>query len=193
MDSGSLHLRLIKRKGVASFAWKRETKLFYELPWISAMIFQLHRVLVQMCKMKAFKELCTPTPDLEEMVMEALKVQSHLVIFGMSFLRPTVLFLVLFEVLKGWVKRNSFNLVSLSKFTTWIYTRFSLWRNAQFYFSSATDYVSQNVWRSNCDLRLSTLGPLPNYIVHIYTDMTNVCLNVYVGFNMHRSIGKTIV
>lgn len=38
------------------------------------MIFYLHRILVQMCKMKAFKELCTPTPDLEEMVMEALKV-----------------------------------------------------------------------------------------------------------------------
>ncbi|KAM3844898.1 protein unc-13 homolog D isoform 1-T3 [Vipera latastei] len=33
----------------------------------------LLRVLVQMCKMKAFKELCTPTPDLEEMVTEALK------------------------------------------------------------------------------------------------------------------------
>ncbi|KAL7989439.1 hypothetical protein Chor_012105 [Crotalus horridus] len=33
----------------------------------------LLRVLVQMCKMKAFKELCTPTPDLEEMVIEALK------------------------------------------------------------------------------------------------------------------------
>ncbi|KAG8129029.1 hypothetical protein E2320_016379, partial [Naja naja] len=26
-----------------------------------------------MCKMKAFKELCTPTPDLEEMVVQALK------------------------------------------------------------------------------------------------------------------------
>ncbi|XP_058022564.1 protein unc-13 homolog D isoform X2 [Ahaetulla prasina] len=34
----------------------------------------LLRVLVQMCKMKAFKELCTPTPDLEKMVMEALKI-----------------------------------------------------------------------------------------------------------------------
>ncbi|KAG8129028.1 hypothetical protein E2320_016379, partial [Naja naja] len=33
----------------------------------------LLRVLVQMCKMKAFKELCTPTPDLEEMVVQALK------------------------------------------------------------------------------------------------------------------------
>ncbi|KAG8129027.1 hypothetical protein E2320_016379 [Naja naja] len=31
------------------------------------------QVLVQMCKMKAFKELCTPTPDLEEMVVQALK------------------------------------------------------------------------------------------------------------------------
>ncbi|XP_063149145.1 protein unc-13 homolog D [Candoia aspera] len=33
----------------------------------------LLRVLVQMCKMKAFKELCTLIPDLEEMVTEALK------------------------------------------------------------------------------------------------------------------------
>uniref|UniRef100_A0A670XWA1 Unc-13 homolog D n=1 Tax=Pseudonaja textilis TaxID=8673 RepID=A0A670XWA1_PSETE len=33
----------------------------------------LLRVLVQMCKMKAFKELCTSTPDLEEMVVQALK------------------------------------------------------------------------------------------------------------------------
>uniref|UniRef100_A0ABM5FMJ2 Protein unc-13 homolog D isoform X1 n=2 Tax=Pogona vitticeps TaxID=103695 RepID=A0ABM5FMJ2_9SAUR len=31
------------------------------------------RVLVQMCKMKAFRELCTETPNLSEMVKEALK------------------------------------------------------------------------------------------------------------------------
>uniref|UniRef100_A0A674JQ51 Unc-13 homolog D n=1 Tax=Terrapene triunguis TaxID=2587831 RepID=A0A674JQ51_9SAUR len=35
----------------------------------------LLRVLVQMCKMKAFQELCTLTPNLQQMVMEALKVQ----------------------------------------------------------------------------------------------------------------------
>ncbi|XP_015674548.1 protein unc-13 homolog D [Protobothrops mucrosquamatus] len=35
------------------------------------------KVLVQMCKMKAFKELCTPTPDLEEMVIEALKTMEE--------------------------------------------------------------------------------------------------------------------
>uniref|UniRef100_A0A8C6YKE7 Unc-13 homolog D n=1 Tax=Naja naja TaxID=35670 RepID=A0A8C6YKE7_NAJNA len=57
----------------------------------------LLRVLVQMCKMKAFKELCTPTPDLEEMVVQALKVQSHLVTFVPSFLRPTVLLLIMFH------------------------------------------------------------------------------------------------
>uniref|UniRef100_A0A670ICD1 Unc-13 homolog D n=1 Tax=Podarcis muralis TaxID=64176 RepID=A0A670ICD1_PODMU len=33
----------------------------------------LLRLLVQMCKMKAFRELCTETPDLQEMVTEALK------------------------------------------------------------------------------------------------------------------------
>ncbi|CAM4555720.1 protein unc-13 homolog D isoform X1 [Lepidochelys kempii] len=33
----------------------------------------LLRVLVQMCKMKAFQELCTLTPNLQQMVMEALK------------------------------------------------------------------------------------------------------------------------
>ncbi|NWI98290.1 UN13D protein, partial [Crypturellus undulatus] len=33
----------------------------------------LLRVLVQMCKMKAFRELCTLSPDLPEMVSEALK------------------------------------------------------------------------------------------------------------------------
>uniref|UniRef100_A0A674JTB7 Unc-13 homolog D n=1 Tax=Terrapene triunguis TaxID=2587831 RepID=A0A674JTB7_9SAUR len=38
----------------------------------------LLRVLVQMCKMKAFQELCTLTPNLQQMVMEALKVQYHL-------------------------------------------------------------------------------------------------------------------
>lgn len=32
------------------------------------------RVLVQMCKMKAFRELCTLSPDLPKMVSEALKV-----------------------------------------------------------------------------------------------------------------------
>uniref|UniRef100_A0A8C3IYP1 Unc-13 homolog D n=1 Tax=Chrysemys picta bellii TaxID=8478 RepID=A0A8C3IYP1_CHRPI len=35
----------------------------------------LLRVLLQMCKMKAFQELCTLTPNLQQMVMEALKVQ----------------------------------------------------------------------------------------------------------------------
>uniref|UniRef100_A0A8C0IQR6 Unc-13 homolog D n=1 Tax=Chelonoidis abingdonii TaxID=106734 RepID=A0A8C0IQR6_CHEAB len=34
----------------------------------------LLRVLVQMCKMKAFQELCTLTPNLQQMVMEALKL-----------------------------------------------------------------------------------------------------------------------
>uniref|UniRef100_G1MZP0 Uncharacterized protein n=1 Tax=Meleagris gallopavo TaxID=9103 RepID=G1MZP0_MELGA len=34
----------------------------------------LLRVLVQMCKMKAFRELCTLSPDLPKMVSEALKV-----------------------------------------------------------------------------------------------------------------------
>uniref|UniRef100_A0A8C3J0J3 Unc-13 homolog D n=1 Tax=Chrysemys picta bellii TaxID=8478 RepID=A0A8C3J0J3_CHRPI len=38
----------------------------------------LLRVLLQMCKMKAFQELCTLTPNLQQMVMEALKVQYHL-------------------------------------------------------------------------------------------------------------------
>ncbi|XP_042310648.1 LOW QUALITY PROTEIN: protein unc-13 homolog D [Sceloporus undulatus] len=33
----------------------------------------LLRVLVQMCKMKAFREFCTHTPDLQQMVKEALK------------------------------------------------------------------------------------------------------------------------
>ncbi|XP_065418818.1 protein unc-13 homolog D isoform X2 [Chrysemys picta bellii] len=33
----------------------------------------LLRVLLQMCKMKAFQELCTLTPNLQQMVMEALK------------------------------------------------------------------------------------------------------------------------
>ncbi|XP_067403881.1 protein unc-13 homolog D [Emydura macquarii macquarii] len=33
----------------------------------------LLRLLVQICKMKAFRELCTPTPDLQQMVTEALK------------------------------------------------------------------------------------------------------------------------
>ncbi|XP_021144346.2 protein unc-13 homolog D isoform X1 [Columba livia] len=33
----------------------------------------LLRVLVQMCKMKAFRELCTPSPDLPQMVSVALK------------------------------------------------------------------------------------------------------------------------
>ncbi|XP_065708512.1 protein unc-13 homolog D [Patagioenas fasciata] len=33
----------------------------------------LLRVLVQMCKMKAFRELCTPSPDLPQMVSTALK------------------------------------------------------------------------------------------------------------------------
>lgn len=34
----------------------------------------LCRVLVQMCKTKAFRELCTPSPDLSQMVSTALKV-----------------------------------------------------------------------------------------------------------------------
>ncbi|XP_006018342.2 protein unc-13 homolog D [Alligator sinensis] len=34
----------------------------------------LLRVLVQMCKMKAFRELCSLTPDLQQMVTEALKL-----------------------------------------------------------------------------------------------------------------------
>uniref|UniRef100_A0A7M4EG45 Unc-13 homolog D n=1 Tax=Crocodylus porosus TaxID=8502 RepID=A0A7M4EG45_CROPO len=37
----------------------------------------LLRVLVQMCKMKAFRELCSLTPDLQQMVTKALKVQCH--------------------------------------------------------------------------------------------------------------------
>lgn len=36
--------------------------------------FSLCRVLVQMCKTKAFRELCTPSPDLPQMVSTALKV-----------------------------------------------------------------------------------------------------------------------
>ncbi|XP_062976387.1 protein unc-13 homolog D [Elgaria multicarinata webbii] len=36
-------------------------------------IQSLLRVLVQMCKMKAFREFCTLTPDLQQMVTEALK------------------------------------------------------------------------------------------------------------------------
>uniref|UniRef100_A0A803VX26 Unc-13 homolog D n=1 Tax=Ficedula albicollis TaxID=59894 RepID=A0A803VX26_FICAL len=38
----------------------------------------LLRVLVQMCKTKAFHELCTPSPDLPQMVSTALKLFFHL-------------------------------------------------------------------------------------------------------------------
>uniref|UniRef100_A0A8C8SM22 Unc-13 homolog D n=1 Tax=Pelusios castaneus TaxID=367368 RepID=A0A8C8SM22_9SAUR len=42
----------------------------------------LLRLLVQMCKMKAFRELCTPNPDLPQMVTEALKTHWFFTVTG---------------------------------------------------------------------------------------------------------------
>ncbi|NXH15936.1 UN13D protein, partial [Bucco capensis] len=62
------------------------------IPKSTERLQSLLRVLVQMCKMKAFHELCTPSPNLPQMVSTALKVSGTTEWFHMQkqHLKPMV-------------------------------------------------------------------------------------------------------